>query len=800
MKAGLNIYFRRRFFHARSGLLTAIFLLGCAILGVNPASAQRPLGVDVSYYQGSEQNPPTNILWGTVKSSGISFAWTKATEGATYTDPDFTVNITKAKTAGVLIGAYHFAHPETHPGTAGADQEAAKFWSVAGPYIQGSGTYMMPMLDVESDLSTANPAYTKATLSQWVNEWCSNVVLRAASNGVVVIPIVYTYVSYSSTWLNTTVTNWPLWMAQYPSGPNPQTGAPSGISPWKSWNFWQYSSSVTVPGIKGGCDADVFNGTPAQLGAFVVGGLAAPYVTLQPLLDKAADTGGSVTFTATVGGNAPLHYQWTLNGSAVPGATNATLTITNAQTASTGNYILTATNSFGSTTSDPVSLLVYPPQATVFADNFDVNTATNWIVNRSSSDTAIAFNYDYSALGIPSAPHSTNNTTRGVQMKANLTQGVISALSISPTNQSFSGDYRLHFDAWINVNGPLPGGGASSTENLTAGLGTAGNRTEWTGSGSTADGYYFSANGDGGSVDTSTTLTDYSGYIGTTGQTVGTGIYAAGTDVSARGNGNVYYTTTFPIGQAPPTFQRSNYAQQTGSLSVGTFGFAWHDVIVSKRGSTVNWVVDGILFATISNATFTANNVFVGFWDPFASLTDNTNLNFGLVDNVRVEVPAIAPVITANPQPQVVPLGTNVTFTVTASGLPAPNYQWQFNGTNLSGATNSPLVLTNVTAANVGDYRAIATNNAGSAASAIAALQLKTPAAAQFQGIGVQPDGSVEISFSGDAVWTYTVETSTNLMTWTVLTNLTSANGVFDFTAGSTTNAPQQFYRARVGP
>jgi hypothetical protein len=32
-------------------------------------------------------------------------------------------------------------------------------------------------------------------------------------------------------------------------------------------------------------------------------------------------------------------------------------------------------------TSSPVSLLVYPPQTPVFADNFDVNTATNWIFN-----------------------------------------------------------------------------------------------------------------------------------------------------------------------------------------------------------------------------------------------------------------------------------------------------------------------------------------------------------------------------------------------------------------------------------
>ncbi|MEI9961814.1 MAG: hypothetical protein WDM76_11975 [Limisphaerales bacterium] len=47
------------------------------------------------------------------------------------------------------------------------------------------------------------------------------------------------------------------------------------------------------------------------------------------------------------------------------------------------------------------------------------------------------------------------------------------------------------------------------------------------------DGYYFAADGEGGSADTSTTLTDYAAYIGTAAQSVGTGIYAAGVDTTA---------------------------------------------------------------------------------------------------------------------------------------------------------------------------------------------------------------------------------------------------------------------------
>ncbi len=772
---------------SRCFLLAVIWAL---LANALPVQAQRALGIDVYSGQG-------NLNWTNIRTSGVSFAWAKATEGLTFTDSTFVKNQTNARAAGVLIGAYHFAHPETHLGLTGADQEAAHFWSVSSKYITNGSVYLMPMLDIESALTNKVSPYTTATLSQWVNEWCYDIVRYAATNGVTVTPVIYTYTSYSTAWLDSTVTNWPLWMASYPSSPNPQTGAPSTTTPWSNWYVWQFDDTNTMlNGTPRNCDVDVYYSSTNALGPIVIGGYGPPNFFAQPINDRVTDAGGSVTFSAAAGGSPKVHYQWSLNGTNLLYATNTILTLTNAQPTNSGNYTLVVTNTSGSITSSPTFLLVYPLQTTVFADNFDANTAPNWIVNKSSADTAIAFNYDYSALGIPSAPHSTGSTTRGVQMKANLTSTSVAALSISPTNQSFSGDYRLHFDAWINVNGPLPGGGASSTEFLTAGVGTAGNRTEWNGAGATADGFYFSADGDGGINSATTTTGDYAGYKGTAFQNIASGIYAAG----AIDHGNGYYTTAFSNSPAAPALQQSTYPQQTGNLNIGAFGLAWHDVIVSKRGNVVNWSADGILLATITNVTFTASNVCVGFWDPFSSLTDNTNLSFGLVDNVRVEVPATAPIITTNPQPQTVVLGTNVLFTAAASGLPVPNYQWQFNGAPISGATNTSFTITNVSTANVGNYSVTATNIVGTATSAPAALQLQAPTAAQFQSITVQSDGSVQISFTGDAVWTYTIETSTDLTTWNALTNLTSANGMFNFTAGSTTNAPQQFYRARVGP
>jgi len=54
--------------------------------------------------------------------------------------------------------------------------------------------------------------------------------------------------------------------------------------------------------------------------------------------------------------------------------------------------------------------------------------------------------------------------------------------------------------------------------------------------------------------------------------------------------------------------------------------------------------------------------------------------------------------------------GLTASFTVAATGTPAPTYQWRKNGTNLSGATSATLTLTNVSAADAGSYDVIATN------------------------------------------------------------------------------------------
>ena len=761
-------------------------LLFILTIGTIQVEAQRPLGTDVSGYQ------PV-ISWMFAKNSGLAFGWAKATEGTGYVNPEYAEQIAGAKAVGIHIGSYHFARPGAHPNITGAnsaESEAQFFWSVVGNYVKAGGQYMMPMLDWE-DVNMSNQL-SAATCSAWVNQWCNSVSNYAFASGVPgVRPVVYSGTWYSTpssahSGLTSAVTGWPAWIAAYPSNPNPQTGGPSSTYPWSTWTFWQYADTNWTGG-----DADVFNGTAAGLSAHIVGGLGLPFFGSKPS-SRTADQGGSITFRTVANGALPLNYQWRFDGTNIVNATNPTFTVSNNASSNAGDYTVVVTNSFGSITSGVAVLTVNGFFTPVFTDDFDTDSSANWTLNRSSADSRAAFAYNYSGYGIPSAPHSTGGTTKGVKFEANVSAGTVSALNISPVDQSFSGNYRLHYDLWMNQNGPFPVGGTGSTQHHTSGLGTAGDRVQW--NSGTSDGVWFATDGEGQATDTSATLPDWRAYVGTTLKSAASGVYAGGTESNIRGNGHPYYQNVFPGGQNSPAAQA-----QFGGLEVGTIGFGWQDVVVNKTGNVIEWFVDGLKIASVTNA-LTANNIFVGYWDSFSSLSANTNLSFGLVDNVRVEVPAVAPTISIQPLAVAVKVTSNAMFSVTATGMPAPTYQWRFNGTKLPGATLTSFTQDNVQYSQAGNYSVLVSNLAGTVVSSNALLTILPAAPAEMQVSAIQSDGSLELTLGGDAGATYVVETSTNLANWEALFNVSLTGPTIQFSVGSTTNEVQRYFRARSAP
>src|SRR5688572_30611411 len=72
------------------------------------------------------------------------------------------------------------------------------------------------------------------------------------------------------------------------------------------------------------------------------------------------------------------------------------------------------------------------------------------------------------------------------------------------------------------------------------------------------------------------------------------------------------------------------------------------------------------------------------------------------------------PQIIGQPQNQVVATNESAAFSVVAADTRALAYQWRFNGTNLSGATNDAVVRPNVSTNSEGEYRVVLTNPSGS--------------------------------------------------------------------------------------
>ena len=315
--------------------LLFLLLSGISVFG------QRPLGADVSGYQ------PANINWAAATNGGVRFAWSKATEGTGYVNPNFAGQMAGAIAAKVYIGAYHYARPGLHPGLGGADSEAAYFWTTAGPYIKYGGAYLMPMLDREdvgSGTYVTN-GVTAAQMSAWLNEWCTAVSNTAYASGVLINPVVYTGTWYStpgSTYpgLDSSVTSHPNNMSSYPSNPNTQNGAPSTY-PWSSWAFWQYADTNWTGG-----DSDVYNGSIAGLlKNFVIGGTNAPAISTQPT-NQLVEAGSAAAFSVKASGLTPMTFQWQFNGVNIAGATSSNYTMVAAQPGNVGSYRAVISNSY----------------------------------------------------------------------------------------------------------------------------------------------------------------------------------------------------------------------------------------------------------------------------------------------------------------------------------------------------------------------------------------------------------------------------------------------------------------------
>ncbi|PWU17791.1 MAG: hypothetical protein C5B50_10595 [Verrucomicrobia bacterium] len=121
-----------------------------------------------------------------------------------------------------------------------------------------------------------------------------------------------------------------------------------------------------------------------------------PSITQQPA-NQTVVAGGNASFSVGAVGSVPLSYQWSFNGSNVAGATGASLSLSNVQSAQAGSYAVLVSNAYGSASSSNAVLTVgIPPSITTQPHGQSVTVGSNVTFTVQATGTSpLAYQWQY---------------------------------------------------------------------------------------------------------------------------------------------------------------------------------------------------------------------------------------------------------------------------------------------------------------------------------------------------------------------------------------------------------------------
>ncbi len=370
--------------------------------------------------------------------------------------------------------------------------------------------------------------------------------------------------------------------------------------------------------------------------------LEPPRILLQPQ-NQTVGTGEDALFAVVVAGTPPLHFQWLNEGLPVPGATNATLLLTNVPPTPPLNLAVVINNAFGVVTSIVAQLNVLAPP-TILTQPVSTTVSVSGSVTFSVSALGpppLQFQWRKNGVNIPGATASTL-TIANAQLDDGASYSVVVA---SP------GGTLASNPAQLNVTVPSP----AANDNFVAA----------------------------------------SALSGASGVASGTNNFAtreSGEPLHAgkQGSNSVWYTWQAPA-QGIATFR--------------TTGSTFDTLLAIYTGTGVNSLTNiandedngGFLTSLLSFNANTGVTYRIAV-DGFGRAQGHFILRWQLE-----QTNATQPVITCHPANRTVLAGMDASFTVSATG-PALSYRWFFNSAELLGQTSASLSITNVQRPNVGFY------------------------------------------------------------------------------------------------
>ncbi len=301
--------------------------------------------------------------------------------------------------------------------------------------------------------------------------------------------------------------------------------------------------------------------------------------------------------------------------------------------------------------------LVSPARAV--PTSYDVNNASAWTTGTGAgANSSVTYGFDYSTVGIPQAPGSSNTLAMALRANTNSLSGTVQGITVAPNGLSLTGDYIIRAKIWANTVGGWTTGGALSSGTGTSqmiglGVGYTGGTLWRGGSSGTApgggSGVWFAAAGDGGFGGTSNTIRDYSAFTGSGALlanfvTSTSAYFASGSGANPQDNNNAYYQTAFP-GPLVNSINSGTWASlqgqtlTTGTITNGIAGLAWRDFTIERSGSTVTWSIDTTPIAQLSGTGLPLDGATsITYFDATNGVANPASLVFGLVSSYSVEV------------------------------------------------------------------------------------------------------------------------------------------------------------------
>jgi hypothetical protein len=438
----------------------------------------------------------------------------------------------------------------------------------------------------------------------------------------------------------------------------------------------------------------------------------APAITTQPA-SQTVTAGQTASFSVAATGTAPLSYQWMKNGTTMSGATSSSYTTPATTSSDNGaQFTVVVSNTVGSVTSNAATLTVntsaVAPAITTQPAGQMVTAGQTASFSVAATGTApLSYRWMKNGTAISGATSSSYTTpaTTSSDNGAQFTVVVSNAAGSATSNAATLTVSAAAVAPSITTQPASQTVTAGQTASFSvAATGTAPLSYQWKKSGTAISGATSS------SYTTPTTTSSDNGA-----QFTVVVSNAAGSATSSVATLTVSAAVVAPSITTEPASQTVT-AGQTATFSVAATGTAplsyqWRKNSAAISGATSASYTTPATTSSDNGAQFTAvvSNTAGSVTSSVATLT--------------VSAAVVAPSITTEPASQTVTAGQTATFSVVATGTAPLSYQWEQNGTAVTGATSASYTTPATTSSDNGaQFTVVVSNTAGSVTSSPAAL------------------------------------------------------------------------------